>query len=74
MAVRRLNPISRASVLDAHDKNYYLAKAEQCFRLARSCGDAEVAARLREIGHEFMAQALKLGAVPPPLSSTRAAS
>ncbi|HEY2533859.1 MAG TPA: hypothetical protein VGJ20_39045, partial [Xanthobacteraceae bacterium] len=51
---------------DAHDKNYCLAKAEQCFRLARFCTDEPLAARLLELGHEFMAKALELGAVPPP--------
>jgi hypothetical protein len=53
-------------VSDAHDKNYYVAKAEQCFRLARLCTDEQLAARLRELGHEFMAKALELGTVPPP--------
>jgi hypothetical protein len=47
-----------------HDKHYFLQKAEQCYRLARHVTNDEVAARLRELGHEFMDEAEKLGADP----------
>ena len=49
---------------EGYDKSYFLAKAEQCFRLARSCSDEQVAFRLLELGHQFFDEALKRGADP----------
>jgi hypothetical protein len=46
------------------DIPYFQAKARQCFRLAHSCTDTAVAASLRQLGYEFVAAALKLGADP----------
>ena len=43
---------------------YFEGKARQCFRLADGCTDTAVAASLRQLGHEFVAAALKLGADP----------
>jgi hypothetical protein len=46
------------------DAEFFIAKAEQCFRLARSVrGDhagSRVAAELESIGHEFMARAVEI--------------
>ena len=46
------------------DIAYFEDKARQCFRLADGCTNLEVAASLRDIGYEFVAAALKLGADP----------
>lgn len=53
------------------DAAYFLAKAEQCFRLTATEGlDVKVAEELRDMGHEFMSKAvyidtLRSRAVPP---------
>ena len=52
---------------DGQGKEYYIAKAEQCFRLAGGCTDAKLAASLRELGYEFVDKALALGAEPSAL-------
>jgi hypothetical protein len=49
---------------ETHDLAYCLQKAEQCFRLADATTDREAAFKLREIGHDFVRQALTLGADP----------
>jgi hypothetical protein len=49
---------------DAHDKDYFVRKAQQCFRLADSCTDEGMAEKLRELGHEFMDEAVRRGADP----------
>jgi hypothetical protein len=53
------------------DIDYFVGKAEQCFRLADACSDREVARRLRELGNEFLAEAVRRGAdpdrLPPPV-------
>ena len=46
----------------APDKDYHIAKAEQCFRLAAGCTDRTIAASLRELGYEFVDTAVALGA------------
>ena len=52
---------------EAKDERYYLLKAEQCFRLAGDCTDARLATSLRELGYEFVDEALVLGAEPSAL-------
>lgn len=46
------------------DAEYFIAKAEQCFRLAQAArGDqanSKIAAELDSIGNEFMARAVEL--------------
>jgi hypothetical protein len=49
---------------NVRDKRYFLSKAEQCFRLADGILDREMVFRLRELGYEFVEQALQLGADP----------
>lgn len=44
--------------------DYFETKARQCFRLAASCTDPNVAHKLRELGYEFVGKALELGANP----------
>jgi hypothetical protein len=46
------------------DIAYFEGKARQCFRLADGCTDSGLAAKLREIGYDFVEEALKLGANP----------
>ena len=55
----------------AQDIDYFNAKARQCFRLADACTDAEAASRLRQLGHEFADQALRLGADPAMVPTSR---
>ncbi len=49
------------------DSEYFIAKAEQCFRLAQHIrGDrshSEVAAELDAIAHEFLARAVEIDTV-----------
>jgi hypothetical protein len=49
------------------ESEYFIAKAEQCFRLARHIrGDysqSEVAAELDAIAHEFLARAVEIDTV-----------
>jgi hypothetical protein len=47
-----------------HDIAYCEGKARQCFRLADNCADKAVSIKLRQIGNEFVREALKLGADP----------
>jgi hypothetical protein len=42
------------------DAAYFLAKPDQCFRLSRTAGTAELTAELEAMGHEFMAKAVEL--------------
>jgi hypothetical protein len=42
------------------DAAYFLAKADQCFRLSRTAGTADLKAELEAMGHEFMAKAVEL--------------
>ena len=52
-----------------HDIPYCEGKARQCFRLADGCPDRVVALKLRQIGYEFVREALKLGADPATMPS-----
>jgi hypothetical protein len=53
---------------EAKDARYFLSKAEQCFRLAASLEtDRRAADLLRELGYEFVDQAVALGADPAVL-------
>jgi len=54
-------------VSDNHDAAYFAQKAAQCFRLARGCTDAELASRLRQLGYEFVREAIARGADPSSL-------
>jgi hypothetical protein len=47
-----------------YDVTYCESKARQCFRLADGCYDSAVAFTLRQIGYEFVHEALRLGADP----------
>ena len=52
------------------DAQYFVEQAEKCFRLARLCSDEQVSERLRELGREFAARALALGADPRLLAES----
>jgi hypothetical protein len=43
---------------EVKDKRYYLGKAEQCFRLSANCTDKKIAESLKELGYEFVDQAV----------------
>lgn len=50
------------------DAEYFVDKAEQCFRLARlakapNFGRAEIVTNLEALGHEFMTKAVELETV-----------
>ena len=49
---------------EVKDKRYYLGKAEQCFRLSANCTDKKIAEILKELGYEFVDQAVALGSDP----------
>ena len=49
---------------EAHDIAYFEAKARQCFRIADSCSNEELARQIRQFGYEFVAKAVELGADP----------
>jgi hypothetical protein len=49
------------------DSKYYLGKAEQCFRLAANSTDRKITESLKELGYEFVDQAIALGADPATL-------
>jgi hypothetical protein len=55
---------------EVRDAKYYLGKAEQCFRLAANCTDKKIAESLRELGYEFVDEAISLGADPAALSES----
>ena len=57
-------PPTRRPMSNVRDKRYFLSKAEQCFRLADGILDREMVFRLRELGYEFVEQALQWGADP----------
>ncbi len=57
-------------VPEAPSAEYYLSKARQCFRLADATIDREVATQLRELGYEFIDQALAAGADPASFPET----
>ena len=44
------------------DPDYFLQKARQCFRLADSCSDRALSFKLRQLGLEFIGNAVELGA------------
>jgi hypothetical protein len=54
-------------VSEVKDSKYYLGKAEQCFRLAAGCTDTKIAESLKELGYEFVDEAIALGAEPATL-------
>jgi hypothetical protein len=43
------------------DAKYYLGKAEQCFRLAANSTDKKIIEALKELGYDFVDQAIGLG-------------
>jgi hypothetical protein len=47
---------------EAKDREYFLGKAEQCFRLAANCTDKKMAESLKELGYEFVDRAIALDA------------
>lgn len=49
---------------DSRKAAYFESKARQSFRLAEACTDKEIARKLRELGLEFAARAVELGADP----------
>jgi len=49
---------------DGRDIPYFEGKARQCFRLAAGCTVRQLAIKLRQMGYEFVGEALKLGANP----------
>jgi hypothetical protein len=49
------------------DAKYYLGKAEQCFRLAAGSTNGKIAKSLKELGYEFVDEAIALGADPATL-------
>ncbi|MFZ2008109.1 MAG: hypothetical protein WAV02_23720 [Stellaceae bacterium] len=49
------------------DRKYYLSKAEQCFRLAANSTDKKIAESLKDLGYEFVDQAIALGSDPTTL-------
>jgi hypothetical protein len=53
---------------EVKDTRYYLGKAEQCFRLAANCTDRKMAEGLKELGYDFVDQAIALGADPTKLA------
>jgi hypothetical protein len=47
---------------ETRDISYFETKARQCFRLARACTDKKAVLALQQLGYEFAAAAVKLGA------------
>lgn len=48
-------------VVDAQDANYFLERAERCFRMKEmAAGNQELAAALEDMANEFMAKAVEL--------------
>jgi hypothetical protein len=46
------------------DAAYFLAKAEQCYRLSQAPNlDATVVAELKDMGHDFMAKAVYIDTI-----------
>ena len=49
---------------DVKDSKYYLSKAEQCFRLSANSTDRKIAESLKQLGYEFVDEAIALGTDP----------
>jgi hypothetical protein len=49
------------------DARYYIGKAEQCFRLAAGSTNGKIAKSLKELGYEFLDEAIALGVDPVTL-------
>ena len=52
---------------DDHHMTYFINKAQQCFRIAQNCSNEKVAFTIKQLGYEFVAEALNLGANPATL-------